>query len=65
VSAIDRRVQISEAEVWSMAKGECRRWPSGACELIVFVADVATVGHSMSKSTDGARSHRYLVNNRE
>jgi hypothetical protein len=29
------------------------------------VADVAVVGHSVSESTDGARSHHFLLNNQE
>jgi hypothetical protein len=36
-----------------------------AGELIVFIADVATMGHSTSESTDSVRSHRFLLNNRE
>jgi hypothetical protein len=48
-----------------VAEGRCGRWPFGTDELIVFVADVATVGHSMSESTSGVRSHRFLLNNRE
>jgi hypothetical protein len=48
-----------------MAVGRRGRWPFDVGELIVFVADVATVGHSASGSTNGARSHRFLLNNGE
>ena len=65
MSAIVRRVLIFGAEVWDVAKGGCGRWPSDAGELIVFVVDVAAVGHSTSESTDGVRSHRFLLNKRE
>ena len=41
------------------------RWPFGADELVVFVVDMAAVGHSMSKSIDGVSSHRFLLNKRE
>ena len=30
-----------------------------------FMVHVATVGHSTSESTNGARSHHFLLNNRE
>jgi hypothetical protein len=65
VFVVDHRVQISDAEVWSAAEGGRERWPFDTSELIVFVADVAIVGHSMSESTDGVRNHRFLLNNRE
>jgi hypothetical protein len=64
-STVDHRVQISKVEVQSAPEGKLRCWPSGADELIVFVADVAVVGHSASESTDGARSHHFLLNNQE
>ena len=48
-----------------MAIGGRGRWPFDIGELIVFMMDVATVGHSTSESTNGARSHRFLLNNRE
>ena len=48
------------AEVWVVAMGGHGRWPFDADELIVFVADVAVVGHSTSEFTDNARSHRFL-----
>jgi hypothetical protein len=48
-----------------MANGRCGNWPSDADELVVFVADVAAMGHSASKSTDGTSSHRFLLNKRE
>ena len=48
-----------------MTKGERGRWPFDADELMVFMMDVAAMGHSTSESTDGARSHRFLLNNRE
>ena len=63
VSAVDRWVQIFEAVVWDVAEGGRRRWPSNSSELIVFMADMATVGHSMRESTSDARSHRFLLNN--
>ena len=31
----------------------------------IFTVHVATVGHSTSESTNGSRSHRFLLNNRE
>ena len=65
VSAVDCGVQISDVEVWTVAEGGHGRWPSEASELIVFVADVAAMGHSASESTIGARSHRFLLNKRE
>jgi hypothetical protein len=65
VSAVDRWVQIFRLEVWDAAKGRRMRWPSDAGTLIVFSVDVATVGHSASESTNGARSHRFLLNNQE
>ena len=65
MSDVNHEVQISRAEVQAMAKGGRGRWPFDADELIVFMADVATVGHSTSESTDGARSHRFLLNKRE
>jgi hypothetical protein len=40
-------------------------WPFDADEPIVFVADVATMGHSTSESTNGAMIHHFLLNNRE
>jgi hypothetical protein len=57
--------QISVAEVWAVAIGRRWRWPFDTNELVVFTVDVATVGHSISESTNGARSHRFLLNNRE
>jgi hypothetical protein len=65
VFAVNHRFQISGVEVWDATEGGHGRWPSDAGELIVFTADVATVGHSASESTDGARSHRFLLNNLE
>jgi hypothetical protein len=29
---------------------------------MVFMVDVTAAGHSTSESTDGARSHRFLLN---
>ena len=55
-------IQISRVEVWAMAEGGCGRWPSGADELVVFMTDVATMGHSMTESTDGVSSHCFLLN---
>jgi hypothetical protein len=49
-------------EVWTVAIGGHGRWPFDAGELIVFIADVATGGHSTSEFTVGARSHRFLLN---
>jgi hypothetical protein len=48
-----------------MAEGEHRRWPVGADEPIVFMVDVTATGHSTSESTGSARSHRFILNNRE
>ena len=62
---MDRGVQISSAEVRDATEGRHGRWPFEADELIVFMVDVAAVGHSASESTDGARSHRFLLNNGE
>ena len=52
--------RISMAEVWVIAMGGRRCWPFDADELVVFAADVATVGHSTSVFTGSARSHRFL-----
>ena len=49
-------------EVWAAAEGGHGHWPFDAGELMVFVMDVAAVGHSVSKSTNGVRSHRFLLN---
>jgi hypothetical protein len=65
VSAAGHGTYIFMTEVWAMAIGEHGRWPSDASELIVFTADVATMGHSTSESSDGAWSHRFLLNNQE
>jgi hypothetical protein len=65
VPAEDRGIQISRVEVRAVAQGGCGHWLFGADELVVFMADVASLGHSMSKSTSGASSHRFLLNNRE
>jgi len=62
VSAVDHGIQISKAEVRAAAEGRRGRGPFDADELIVFMADVATVGHTMSKSIVGARSHHFLLN---
>ena len=65
VSVVDHGILNSRTKVWATTKGERRRWLFDADELIVFMVDVATVGHSMSESTDGVRSHHFLLNNRE
>ena len=65
VSTVDSGIQISRVEVRATAEGGRGRWPFSTDELIVFVADVAAVGHSTSNSIGGARSHRFLLNNRE
>ena len=57
--------QISKVEVQTVAAGGCGRWPFGADEPIVFMVNVIAAGHSSSESTCGARSHRFLLNNRE
>ena len=62
---MDHRAQISMAEVWIVAVGGRGRWPFDAGELIVFMEDVAAVDHSVGESTDGARIHCFLLNNRE
>jgi hypothetical protein len=43
-----------------MVDGGRGRWSVGADELIFFTMDVTTAGHSTSKSTGGARTHRFL-----
>ena len=48
-----------------MAEDGHGRWPFDAGKSIVFMADVAAAGHSTSEFTDDARSHRFLLNNRE
>jgi len=63
VSAVGHRTPVSMAEAWAVAVGGHGRWPFDAGELIVFAADVATMGHSASESTNGARSHHFLLNN--
>jgi hypothetical protein len=45
-----------------MTKSEHGRWPFYTNELIVFMADVAIMGHSMSEYTNGVRSHCFLLN---
>jgi hypothetical protein len=63
--SVGHGTQISMAEVWAMAVDGHRCWPSDAGELVVFMVDVATVGHSASESSDGAWSHRFLLSNQE
>jgi hypothetical protein len=53
------------AEVWVIAMGGRGCLPFGADELIVFAADVATMGRSTSESTGSARSHRFVLNKQE
>jgi hypothetical protein len=53
------------AEVWVLAMGGHGCWAFDAGEHVVFAADVAGEGHSTSKSTGSARSHRFLLNKRE
>jgi hypothetical protein len=48
-----------------VAEGGHGRWPFGADELVVSMMDMAAMGHSVSKSSNDARSHRFLLNNRE
>ena len=48
-----------------MVDGERGCWPISTDEPIVFMVDVTAVGHSTSNSIGGARSHRFLLNNRE
>ena len=48
-----------------MVDGERGCWPISTDEPIVFMVDVTIVGHSTSEFTCGARSHRFLLNNRE
>jgi len=62
---VDSGIQISRVEVRATAEGGRGRWPFDASELMVFMTDVATISHSMSESTDGARSHRFLLNKQE
>ena len=61
-STVDRGIQFSRAKVKTVAESGRGRWPFDADELMVFRMDVATAGHSVSESTDGARSHRFLPN---
>ena len=65
MSAVNHGIQISKVEAWTMAKGRCGRCPFDADELIVFMADVATMNHSTSKFISDARSHHFLLNNQE
>ena len=58
-------IQISRAEVWATAEGRRGRWPFDADELIVFMVDVASMGHSASESTSSARSQCFLLNKQE
>ena len=53
------------AEVWVVTTGSCGCWPFDADELVVFMVDVAAMGRSMSESTIGVRSHRFLLNKQE
>jgi hypothetical protein len=48
-----------------MADGGRGRWPVGADEPVVFTMVVTAMGHSTCESTDSARSHCFLFNNRE
>jgi hypothetical protein len=48
-----------------VAYGGCGRWPIGADEPVVFTVDVAAACQSTNESIGGARSHRFLLNNRE
>ena len=65
VSAAGYMPKISMAEAWVVAMGERGCWPFDANELIIFMVDVAAVGHSTNESTGSARSHRFLLNKRE
>jgi hypothetical protein len=65
VFAVIRGVQTSRAEVRATAKGGRGRWPFNTDGPMVFMADVALTGHSMSESTNGARIHLFLLNKRE
>jgi hypothetical protein len=56
--------QISKVEFWTAAKGGHMRWSFDTNEPIVFMMDVTTAGHTI-KPTNGARSHHFLLNNRE
>ena len=62
VSAAGYVSRISMAKVWVVAMGGRGCWPFGASEIVVFVVDVATVGHSTSEFAGSARSHRFLLN---
>ena len=62
---MDHISQISRAEVRATAEGGCRVWSFNANELVVFIVNVAAMGHSISEFTDGARSHCFLLNKRE
>jgi len=46
-----------------MTEGRRGRWPFDASELIVFMVDVATVGHFASESTNDVRSKCFMLNN--
>ena len=65
VSTMGHGTQIFKVELWTMADGEYGRWPFGANEPVVFTVNVTAAGHSTSESTSGARSHHFLLNNRE
>ena len=62
---MDRGIQISRVNVRAMVEGGHGRWPFDADELVVFMVDVAAMGRSMSESTIGVRSHRFLLNKQE
>jgi hypothetical protein len=64
MSVAGHRTKISMAEVWAATIGGRGHWPFDVGELAVFTMDVVTVGHSTSESTDDARSHRFLLNNK-
>ena len=64
VSTAGHGTSVSMAEAWAIAIGGHGRWPFNTSEVVVLVMDVTAMGHSVSDSTDGARSHRFLQQSR-
>ena len=60
VSTVGHGVQVSRVEDLAMAEDGRGHWPFDTDGPVVFMTDVAAAGHSMSESTGGTRSHRFL-----
>ena len=65
VSTVGHGVQVSRVEDLAMAEDGRGHWPFDTDGLRVLMEDAAIVGHSTGKSTNDARSHLLLLNNRE